>query len=108
MATAAVANHGEGLAARSVPHLRLCAGGTPHAGKKRSDFSGSLPTAPNWQRHRRAIGLGMQVEQTRCSGASKPLLAVGVGRDGTALLDLMVGEPLAHVQGFSPKGHGAV
>jgi len=50
----------------------------------------------------------MLTEQTHCSGASKPLPAVGVGRDGTALLDLMVGEPLAHVQGFSPKGHGAV
>jgi hypothetical protein len=27
-----VANHGEGSAARSVPHLRLCAGGTPLRG----------------------------------------------------------------------------
>ncbi|UGQ22248.1 hypothetical protein [Brucella anthropi] len=27
-----VADHGEGSAARSVPHLRLCAGGTPLRG----------------------------------------------------------------------------
>jgi hypothetical protein len=28
-----MANHGEGLAMRSVPQLRLCAGGTPQTDK---------------------------------------------------------------------------
>ena len=36
-------------------------------------FSGSLPTSPNRQRHSDAARLRMSAEQTRCSGASKPL-----------------------------------
>lgn len=36
------------------------------------------------------------------------LLTVGVGRDGTILLDPMVGEPVAYATGFPAKGHGAV
>jgi hypothetical protein len=51
-----------------------------------------------------------KLENTRCtsyegsravraaSGIGNPLLAVGVGRHGTALLDLMVGEPVAMQQ----------
>jgi len=42
-------------------------------------------------------------------GASKPLLAVGAGRYGIKLLDLMVGEPVAYATGSSrTKGHRAV
>ncbi len=33
-------------------------------------------------------------------GVETPLLPVGAGRDGTKLLDLMVGEPVAYTTGF--------
>lgn len=43
---------------------------------------------------------------TRCLGACKPLLAVGVGRYNTTLLDLMVGEPVAYATGLRLKATG--
>lgn len=46
------------------------------------------------------------MEQRRTApGLSNPWLAVGVGRDGTTILEPMVGEPMAYVQGYPPKGH---
>lgn len=43
---------------------------------------------------------------TRCLGACKPLLAVGVGRYNITLLDLLVGEPVAYATGLRLKAIG--
>ncbi|CDI11931.1 protein of unknown function (plasmid) [Agrobacterium pusense] len=43
---------------------------------------------------------------TRCLGACKPLPVAGVGRYGTTLLDLMVGEPVAYATGLRLKATG--
>ncbi|WP_316859112.1 hypothetical protein [uncultured Cohaesibacter sp.] len=49
------------------------------------------------------------MEQRRAApGRRNPSRKVGAGRDSITLLDLLVGEPVAYVQGFLPKGHGAV
>ena len=43
---------------------------------------------------------------TRRPGAWKPLnIRLGVGRDGAAILDHMVGEPVTYTTGFRAKGH---
>jgi hypothetical protein len=43
--------------------------------EKTMDFSASLPVALIRERHPGAVRLDMEVEQTRCSGASKPLVS---------------------------------
>ncbi|ATN34389.1 hypothetical protein ACO34A_11300 [Rhizobium sp. ACO-34A] len=61
------------VACRICAHALAAPQGEWQEGEKSKSFSVSLPAAPNCRRHSRAGRVKLNAEQTRCSGASKPL-----------------------------------
>ena len=93
-----------------MPHLRLCAGGTPLWGDALPrDFSRPSPCraekAKTFARGSAKIAVGADA---LLRGVETPLLPFGAGRYGTALLDLWSGSLWRIQQAFRAKGHGAV